>query len=150
MSSRFGRAAPRVVAACLLGFAVAAAAWAAGPGRILGTWRGTSTCVKSPEFPACHDEVVVYEVREAAPGGRAVTLDAYKIVDGERQPMGELEFTYDARLEAWTSELRTPRVHALWSFVVDGDAIAGTLVDLPSKHLIRNVAVRRDAPAPGK
>ena len=57
--------------------------------------------------------------------------------------MGRSDFTWDAKQEAWVSELTTPRVHALWTFVVRGDEITGTLVDLPSKHLIRNVRPRR-------
>ena len=60
--------------------------------------------------------------------------------------MGDLEFTWDAKQEACVSELTTPRVHALWTFVVHGDDITGTLVDLPSKHLIRNVAVKKQKP----
>lgn len=130
-----------------LGFCVAAAAFAAAPrAAILGTWKGTSTCVKSPEFPSCHDEVVIYEVKESASGGEAITLAGFKIVDGEKQFMGDLEFTWDAGQGAWVSELTTPRVHALWTFFVRGDEITGTLVNLPSKHLIRNVAVKRQKP----
>ena len=126
---------------------VAATALAAAPrAAILGSWKGTSTCVKSPEFPSCHDEVVVYEFKESAKGGDAATVDAFKIVDGEKQFMGDLEFSWDAKQEAWVSELTTPRVHALWTFFVHGDDITGTLVDLPSKHLIRNVAVKKQKP----
>jgi hypothetical protein len=115
---------------------------------ILGTWNGTSTCVKSPEFPSCHDEVVVYEFRKAASGADAVTLAAFKIVNGERQLMGEMDFTFDAKQGAWVSEFQSPRYHGRWTFVVRGDEITGTLVDLPSNHLVRNVSVRREkAPA---
>ncbi len=126
----------------------ACAAFAAAPvEEILGEWRGTSTCVKSEEFPSCHDEVVVYEFRRAAAGGERVSLAAYKIVDGEKQLMGEMDFDYDARQSAWTSEFRNARYHGLWTFAVKGDAITGTLVDLPSRHVVRNVAVRRGAAA---
>ena len=131
----------------LFGFLVAAAAFAAAPrAAVLGTWNGTSTCVKSAEFPSCHDEVVVYEFKESTKNGNATTLDAFKIVNGEKQFMGPLEFTWDAKQEAWVSEYTTPRVHILWTFFVRGDEIAGTLVDLPSKHLIRNVAVKKQKP----
>jgi hypothetical protein len=112
--------------------------------EFLGEWRGTSTCVKSPEFSSCHDEVVVYEVRKAAGNGETVTLAAFKIVNGEKLPMGDLDFAYDAKQGAWTSEFRNDRVHVLWTFFVRDGAITGTLVDLPSKHLIRNVSVRRE------
>jgi hypothetical protein len=110
---------------------------------ILGEWRGTSTCVKSPEFPSCHDEIVVYEFRRSAAGADAVTLAAYKIVDGEKQLMGEMDFSFDAKEGAWTSEFQTARYHGLWTFFVKQDSITGTLVDLPSRHVVRNVSVRR-------
>jgi hypothetical protein len=133
--------------ALFLGFCGAVAAFAAAPRpAILGTWNGTSTCVKSTELPSCHDEVVVYEFKESPRGGDATTLDAFKIVNGEKQFMGDMGFTWDARQEAWISEYTTSRVHILWTFFVRGDEITGTLVDLPSKHLIRNVAVKRQKP----
>ena len=140
-----------VAAAALWGLLAAArAASAAAPVEtILGEWRGTSTCVKSAEFPSCHDEIVVYEFRRAAAGGDRVTLAAYKIVGGEKLLMGEMDFDYDARQAAWTSEFRSAQYHGLWTFFVKGDAITGTLVDLPSRHVVRNVAVRREA-APAK
>jgi len=115
--------------------------------EILGEWRGTSTCVKSPEFPSCHDEVVVYEFRKSAAAGDAVTLAAFKIVDGEKQLMGEMDFSFDEKQGAWTSEFRTARYHGLWTFFVKEGAITGTLVDLPSNHVVRNVSVRREKAA---
>jgi hypothetical protein len=118
-------------------------AWAAAPTKeIVGIWRGTSTCVKSGEFPACNDESVEYDAREAA--GATVHLVAYKFVGGEKQPMGEMDFAYDERLGAWTSEFRNARYHGLWTFTIRGDALTGTLVDVPSGHRVRDVAVRRE------
>lgn len=150
MSSRSAEAFRRAAGAFVF-LAVAAILRAGAPtAEILGTWNGTSTCVRSPEFPACHDEVVVYEFREAASGGGAVTLAAYKIVDGEKGLMGEMDFTHDAKQGAWLSEFQNARFHGVWTFVVKGDEISGTLVDLPSKHLVRNVAVRRQKPASAK
>lgn len=144
-AERRGRQA--VAALC---FATAAASGLASPAPpIVGTWRGTSTCVQNPDFPACRDEVVIYEVREASAGGAAVKCSAYKIVDGEKQFMGDLEFVYDGKQGAWTSEFQNARAHGLWTFRVEGDALTGTLVDLPARHLVRNIAARREA-APGK
>ena len=134
--------------AVLLLTAAAAAASPSPADEVLGTWNGTSTCVKSPEFPSCHDEVVVYEFRKAASDADAVTLAAFKIVNGEKQLMGEMDFTRDAKLGAWVSEFQSARYHGRWSFVVRDGEITGTLVDLPSNHLVRNVSVRREkAPA---
>ncbi len=140
---RFRLLAPAALGALAL-LSAAAAGAASRKDEILGTWRGTSTCVKSPDFPACHDEVVVYEVRDSAAGGDAVTMAAFKIVGGEKQLMGEMDFTWDAKAGAWTSEFQTPRVHGLWTFFVKGGDITGTLVDVPSKQLVRNVSVKKD------
>ena len=130
---------------------MATAAWRRRRGRpILGTWRGTSTCVKSPEFPSCHDEVVVYEFQESAQGGDAVTCEAFKIVDGEKPVRwADLEFTYDAKQEAWVSEFHERRACTRSGpSSCAATSSTGTLVDLPSKHLIRNVAVRRERQKP--
>jgi hypothetical protein len=137
-----------VTFAVLVLTATAAAASPPHAADILGTWNGTSTCVKSPEFPSCHDEVVVYEFRKADSGADAVTLAAFKIVNGEKQLMGEMDFAFDAKQGAWVSEFQNSRFHGRWAFVVRDGEIKGTLVDLPSNHLVRNVSVRREkAPA---
>src|SRR6266498_3593484 len=45
---------------------------------------------------------------------------------------------------AWSYEIQTPRVHALWSFKQPrGDELAGTLVLLPDRTLVRKAAARR-------
>lgn len=127
-----------------------AAALGAAPApiaEVLGDWRGTSTCVRSAEFPSCRDEVVVYEFRKSAAEDERVTLTAYKIVDGEKQLMGEFYLTWDAKQGAWTKDFQNERYHGLFTYVVHGDEITGTLVDLPSRHVIRNISVRREKPA---
>lgn len=122
--------------------ALAAAATAAGPrDALLGEWHGTSTCTDRKVAPACKDEVVVYRF---APVGRdTARLAAYKIVTGEEQPMGELDFVRNARTGEWVSEFRTSRVHATWSFRVADTLMTGTLVDLPTGAVVRRVRVTR-------
>lgn len=126
---------------------VAAALWlAAAPAprkEILGTWKGTSKCVDVQKHPACKDEVVIYEFREKNDDPGKVVVRADKIVDGQRQPMGELDCTWDAARKAWVAEYRNPKVHILFRYVVKGDKIDGTLVDLPGENLIRRIAVRK-------
>lgn len=125
--------------------AAAAKASASVPkGEIVGIWRGVSACVKSPEFPDCNDESVEYDFYDAA--GGAVHLAAYKFFNGDKVLMGEMDFTYDEKIGSWTSEFQNPRYHGLWTLTVGGDALTGTLVDLPSGHKVRDVLVRRDSP----
>ena len=103
---------------------------------------GSPGCSRQ-RHPACKDEVVIYEFRRKAGEEGVVTQKADKIVEGEIAPMGELDFRWDAERRAWMSEFRNERVHILWRFVVRGDAIEGTLVELPDGNLARNVAVKR-------
>ena len=136
----------RIALAAAMALAAAVLCAAEPTKEFVGIWRGTSTCVKSGEFPACKDESVEYDAREAA-GGR-VHLAAYKFVGGEKQLMGEMDFAYDEKLGAWTSEFQTARYHGLWTFTIRGDALTGTLVDVPSGHKVRDVAAHRENEQP--
>jgi len=111
--------------------------------EVVGTWSGASVCVDRQAAPACNDEQVVYEImRSGKPN--TVSVKADKIVDGKRESMGDLEFARDAKNGSWTSELDTPRVHALWRLTVSGAKLTGTLTLLPSKAVVRNLDLRRD------
>ena len=116
----------------------------AGPvDEIVGTWRGTSACVHRQAAPACTDEEVIYEI-VASPGPPdSVTVTADKVVDGKRVPMGSLDFIHDATNRSWTSQLETPRIHALWRLSVSGTTLSGTLTLLPSKAVVRRVDLRK-------
>jgi hypothetical protein len=132
------------LAACFL---VAGLARAGGQGAvemIVGTWSGTSVCVDRQAAPACNDEKVVYEVKASPGRPDAVTIQADKVVDGKRVPMGDLPFTYDAKSGAWTSELETPRVHALYRLKVAGPSLTGTLTLVPSGAVVRRIDLRKD------
>ena len=124
--------------ACVLGEALA------GPvDEIVGTWRGTSACVDRQAAPACTDEEVIYVI-VASPGPPdSVTVTADKVVDGKRVPMGSLDFTHEATSRSWTSELETPRMHALWRLSVSGTTLSGTLTLLPAKAVVRRVDLRK-------
>jgi len=112
--------------------------------EIVGTWSGSSICVDRQAAPACNDERVVYEI-SASPGKPdTVTARADKVVDGKRLSMGVLEFTHDAKSGSWTSELETPRVHALWRVTVNGAMLTGTLTLLPSRAVVRRIDLRKD------
>jgi hypothetical protein len=125
---------------------VLAQAAAAGSARdaLLGTWRGTSRCVNREAAPACTDEQVVYDI-VAAPGeADAITVKADKIVNGRREPMGDLTFHPDATTPGrYVSEIGTPPMRSQWFMSVRGDAISGGLIRLPSKTAIRALELRR-------
>jgi hypothetical protein len=109
---------------------------------ILGTWAGTSMCMDRRTDVSCKDENVVYVFRKLGSSSDSVMLDAFKIIKGERVPMGSLPFVFSLRSGEWMCEFTT-RVHGLWTYQVRDSSIIGTLVELPSKRLIRQAAVHR-------
>ena len=140
---------PSVLLLLFLAISSSAPAQDANAKAILGTWRGTSICVNLEAAPSCKNEEVIYEFREVTPpvAGK-LNLKADKIVDGKVVPMGEFDLAWVSAEGAWSCEIRTPRVHALWSFKQPGgDELAGTLVRLPDRTLLRKAAARRQPKA---
>lgn len=127
------------------GFAAPLAAAGPDAASIEGVWKGTSICVDREVAPACKDEVIVYTFtrKDGAPAG-TVALNADKVVDGKREFMGELIGTWDGAKGTWTCEMRTPRWHGVWSHTVAGKELSGTLVDGPTKKVIRRVEAKRE------
>ena len=71
---------------------------------LAGTWRGDSIC--AAEASACHDERVVYYIRDVPNRPNQVVVQADKIVDGKPITMGTGEWEYDRA--GGTLEWRTP------------------------------------------
>src|SRR5262245_59196487 len=108
---------------------------------IRGTWRGKSVCTDRELAPDCKDEEVLYEFTPVTEV--KVHLKADKVIGGKVVPMGELDFDYDFGARVWKSEFQSPRFHGLWSYSVAGDRLYGTLVDLPSRAVLRTVTCGR-------
>src|SRR5215510_2243707 len=120
---------------------------------VLGTWKGESICVGNR--PACKNEIVVYRFESVPDRSSVVLLFADKIIDGQRVPMGKLEFQYNEAKGELSCEFTKNQTHGLWEFTVKGDALEGTLVLLPGTEPGRRVKVKRvsesEVPkAPGK
>jgi hypothetical protein len=123
----------------LMGGVVAAAFAADSPAAIVGTWEGDSKCTV-PNSP-CHDEHVVYEIKADSKLADHFTIDAYKIVSGERGFMGTLDCYYPAQPGILRCIGR--RQEDVWLFHVAGDTMTGTLTIGVEKQLFRKVQVRR-------
>src|SRR5258705_13788514 len=107
----------RIVAAALIVLVAATAGrgFADSPtDEIVGTWRGPSICTDRVAAPGCNDEQVIYDISVTPGKPNTVTVSADRVVDGKRVPMGALDFTRDAKEGGWTTEIQTPRVHAIW------------------------------------
>lgn len=113
--------------------------------ELVGRWRGTSICTKADWNAACHDEDALYEASAGGAPGH-VLLKGYKIVNGQPEYMGDLDFAYDETAKAWVAEYAGPRVRARWIFDVQGDDLKGRTVILPSMQVGRTIHVTRQKP----
>jgi hypothetical protein len=109
---------------------------------LVGTWRGTSTCVDQEHFPACSNEHVIYEARLTHSSPDTVTIRADKVVAGTRDFMGELLFTPQSD-SSWIADVRTPRFHFTVTLRREGDRLTGAMTDLPSGRRIRDITLDR-------
>ena len=120
---------------------------ASDPAQLIGTWRGTSTCSDRVAAPACQDETIVYEFKAGrAPG--TVHWVADKIVNGKREPMGELDLTYDKTESCWKVEFTSPRVKMVWRLSVEDRRLTGTARLLPGNETVRKVDARKEPARP--
>lgn len=110
---------------------------------IAGDWLGTSICVDRQHFPACKDEQVVYEARVIHTSPDAVVVRAYKVVNRQREFMGEYSVTLQED-GAWASEVRTDRFHLLLKLQVAGDPCPGLLLVGDFLHHPRLLSHPRD------
>jgi hypothetical protein len=110
--------------------------------EILGTWQGTSTCTDRIAAPACSDEVIVYEVTPGAAPGMA-HQKAFKIVNGQRDLMGEMDFTYSADDHCWRAEFTSPRLTSVWCLAVTGSTMRGSAWLMPGKKVVRVVSAQK-------
>ena len=115
------------------------------PAQLIGTWQGTSVCTDRVAAPACADERVVYEF-SAGPKAGTVHWKADKIVNGKREPMGEMDLVYDTAESCWKVEYAGPRVTSVWRLTVAGNHLTGTARVLPGNERIRQIDLRRVEP----
>ena len=134
---------PLVALAMVLAAVAPAQKPASDPSGLLGTWRGTSTCTDRVAAPACNDEVVVYEFKTGPKPGIIRWL-ADKIVDGKREPMGELELAWDKPERCWKAEFSSPRGKTVWKVSIDGSRLTGTAEHLPGGETIRRIDAKKE------
>jgi|KBSSwiStaDraftv2_1062776.scaffolds.fasta_scaffold1333595_1 hypothetical protein len=113
----------------------------ANPKAILGTWRGTSTCVDKVTFPACNDEEVIYQVT-AIDNSDSVTVHAEKIVKGKREAMGDNIFGPESG-GTWVSRFPMGRYTGVITLTVRGDEIEGDLVQ-QMRGRVRRISLQRE------
>jgi hypothetical protein len=114
----------------------------ADPAQLMGVWRGTSICTDRVAAPACTDETVVYEFTAGQKPG-TVHWTADKVVNGQREPMGEFDLQYDAAERVWKARFSSPRVTSEWRVSVEGRHLTGSARLLPGNETIRRIDARK-------
>ena len=105
-----------------------------------GSWEGESICTV-PSSP-CHDEHVIYEIKAANASDHQFTIDAYKIIRGEKEFMGTLQCRRGSADSLLSCTAGKPRVDN-WEFVLSGDRMTGTLKVDAEKTLYRKIHLKR-------
>ena len=129
----------------LLLFAASAATSAIDPSgkRICGEWRGTSRCTNLALAPSCKDETVRYVFTGPIGGKNTYHAAADKLVGKDYRPMGEMDFTYDARDSTWSSPLDVPSCkECRWRFRIRGSQLIGGLNSGAQDTLRSVIAIR--------
>ena len=125
----------------VVALSVSTATYAQQSSSLLGDWTGESICVG--EVGACHDEQVVYHFAVSKSDSQKFTLSADKIVNGKPEPMGEIDFAYDAANHILTGEFQNPNTHVVIQLTVKGNMMWGTMMRLPERRVVRQIRVTK-------
>jgi hypothetical protein len=104
----------------------------------LGTWEGESLCTV-PDSP-CRNEHVVYELKADPKTQGNITMDAFKIVNGEKLFMGGLNCSWSETDSVLSCHYRSDDD---WSFKIIGNQMTGTLHIKPERQLYRKIRVTK-------
>jgi hypothetical protein len=105
---------------------------------VLGTWEGESKCTV-PDSP-CHDEHVILEFKRD--GETKLSLDAYKIVNGEKQFMGTLTCQLPKDYEISCTFAEGKRLND-WVYKFDDKKMTGTLYMDKERTVYRRINVAK-------
>jgi hypothetical protein len=126
----------------ILASALALTAAHAQTPALVGSWKGTSTCVDPANHPNCHDEQVIYDAT-LRPGSKdSVNLRGYRVMNGAKDFMGEFDFIH-APDSSWVAELATPRFHLRVVLRIAGTQMKGSLIDLADNRQVRELVLQR-------
>jgi hypothetical protein len=104
---------------------------------IIGEWRGTSICQQKNS--SCNDETVVYKITSINQKD-SFAFAAYKIINGNLDFMGTLNFKYNAQAQTLECIFKE---NWRWVFKLSRDKMEGTLTKINEKLLYRKIAVSK-------
>jgi hypothetical protein len=107
---------------------------------VIGTWEGQSKCAVSGS--ACHDEHALYKIFADKKDPAKLSLDGYKVVNGEAQFMGTLTCEYRPAHSTLSCTASTAKQDD-WEFQISGGTMTGTLTIGAEKTLYRRMSLRK-------
>jgi hypothetical protein len=127
----------------VLGWLLTPAVFAIDRNDLIGTWEGESKCTVSSS--PCHDEHVIYEIVGDKRKKDIFKIDAYKLVNGQRELMGTVDCTLPAGSDTLSCTSHSDK-QDIWEFKIANGHMDGTLVIGAGKQLFRKVSVDKHAP----
>ena len=106
---------------------------------VIGSWEGDSKCAV-PSSP-CQDEHVLIQISEDKKDPFQLTMDGYKVIEGNPEFMGTLTCSYQGKTGA-LSCTSSSKEKDDWEFHVVGDTMSGRLV-LDGKTVYRRVTLHK-------
>lgn len=118
-------------------------ATAADPRAVLtGTWKGESICTSVR--PACHNEIAVYHIA-VPPKPGVIDMVMNKVINGKEVEMGgKLEYKVNDDATKLSSDIHFNENHIRFSFTRSGNTMVGTLIDIPTGAVIRNLRLAKE------
>ncbi|HUJ15550.1 MAG TPA: hypothetical protein VL284_17320 [Thermoanaerobaculia bacterium] len=109
---------------------------------LVGTWKGESICTSVR--PACHDEIAVYHISIPSKPG-VIDMAMNKMIRGKEAEMGgQLEYKVNADATKLSADIDFNGNHIRFSFTRTGDKMVGTLIDIPTGAVIRNIRLAKE------
>jgi hypothetical protein len=128
---------PRCSIRLLPALALGARLLSAEAPSVAGTWRGESVCVT--DTSACHNESVVYYIKDVPDQPDLVLIQADKIVAGKAITMGTGQWQHDRAQR--TLEWRTGQ--QVWLLKIAGNRMDGTLT-LADQTVFRKMTLEKE------
>jgi hypothetical protein len=110
---------------------------------IIGTWEGESKCTV-PNSP-CHDEHALYKIFADKKDPAKLSMEGYKVVNGDAQFMGTLTCEYRPSRSTLSCSAHTAKQDD-WEFQISGSSMTGTLTIGSEKTLYRRMSLRKTQP----
>jgi hypothetical protein len=131
----------RVALSLIVVWVLCSAAWAhPGMADVIGTWEGESKCAVPGS--ACRDEHALYKIFAHKKDPAKLSLDGYKVVNGEAQFMGTLTCEYRAAQLTLTCTANMAKQDD-WEFQISGGTMTGTLTIGAEKTLYRRMSLHK-------